>query len=131
MLLTFGDESTLAVEYIGRGVEIGNTLEITVKTDNFNAVRAIFLNKDKLSTITTETGEIYNNYSSLKCINANTLDDPNLVIMYITLRYAELDDVVDKLKAETDRLKASNDDLNKQVSDLTECVLEMSELLYS
>ena len=130
MLLTFSDGSTLDVEYIGKSIEADNALNITVITEDYNSVRSIFSNKDILSSITTETGEVYNNYSSLKRINTE-LNLENQTVMYIEVRYAELDSVVDELKQETDKLKAENKELNDQVSMLTDCVLEMSELVYS
>ena len=130
MLLTFSDGSTLDVEYIGKSIEVDNALNITVITEDYNSVRSIFSNKDILSSITTETGEVYNNYSSLKRINTE-LNLENQTVMYIEVRYAELDSVVDELKQETDKLKAENKELNDQVSMLTDCVLEMSELVYS
>ena len=130
MLLTFSDGSTLDVEYIGKSIEVDNALNITVITEDYNSVRSIFSNKDILSSITTETGEVYNNYSSLKRINTE-LNLENQTVMYIEVRYAELDSVVDELKQETDKLKAENKELNEQVSMLTDCILEMSELVYS
>ena len=130
MLLTFSDGSTLDVEYIGKSIEVDNALNITVITEDYNSVRSIFSNKDILSSITTETGEVYNNYSSLKRINTE-LNIENQTVMYIEVRYAELDSVVDELKQETDKLKAENKELNEQVSMLTDCILEMSELVYS
>ena len=130
MLLTFSDGSTLDVEYIGKSIEVDNALSITVITEDYNSVRSIFSNKDILSSITTETGEVYNNYSSLKRINTE-LNLENQTVMYIEIRYAELDSVVDELKQETDKLKAENKELNEQVSMLTDCILEMSELVYS
>ena len=130
MLLTFSDGSTLDVEYIGKSIEVHNALNITEITEDYNSVRSIFSNKDILSSITTETGEVYNNYSSLKRINTE-LNLENQTVMYIEIRYAELDSVVDELKQETDKLKAENKELNEQVSMLTDCVLEMSELVYS
>ena len=130
MLLTFSDGSTLDVEYIGKSIEVDNALNITVITEDYNSVRSIFSNKDILSSITTETGEVYNNYSSLKRINTE-LNLENQTVMYIEVRYAELDSIVDELKQETDKLKAENKELNEQVSMLTDCVLEMSELVYS
>ena len=130
MLLTFSDDSTLDVEYIGKSIEVDNALNITVITEDYNSVRSIFSNKDILSSITTETGEVYNNYSSLKRINTE-LNLENQTVMYIEIRYAELDSVVDELKQETDKLKADNKELNEQVSMLTDCILEMSELVYS
>ena len=130
MLLTFSDGSTLDVEYIGKSIEVDNALNITVITEDYNSVRSIFSNKDILSSITTETGEVYNNYSSLKRINTE-LNLENQTVMYIEIRYAELDSVVDELKQETDKLKAENKELNEQVSMLTDCILEMSELVYS
>ena len=130
MLLTFSDGSALDVEYIGKSIEVDNALNITVITEDYNSVRSIFSNKDILSSITTETGEVYNNYSSLKRINTE-LNLENQTVMYIEIRYAELDSVVDELKQETDKLKAENKELNEQVSMLTDCILEMSELVYS
>ena len=130
MLLTFSDGSTLDVEYIGKSIEVDNALNITVITEDYNSVRSIFSNKDILSSITTETGEVYNNYSSLKRINTE-LNLENQTVMYIEVRYAELDSVVNELKQETDKLKAENKELNEQVSMLTDCILEMSELVYS
>ena len=130
MLLTFSDGSTLDVEYIGKSIEVDNALNITVITEDYNSVRSIFSNKDILSSITTETGEVYNNYSSLKRINTE-LNLENQTVMYIEVRYAELDSVVDELKQETNKLKAENKELNEQVSMLTDCILEMSELVYS
>ena len=130
MLLTFSDGSTLDVEYIGKSIEVDNALNITVITEDYNSVRSIFSNKDILSSITTETGEIYNNYSSLKRINTE-LNLENQTVMYIEIRYAELDSIVDELKQETDKLKAENKELNEQVSMLTDCILEMSEVVYS
>lgn len=130
MLLTFSDDSTLDVEYIGKSIEVDNALNITVITEDYNSVRSIFSNKDILSSITTETGEVYNNYSSLKRINTE-LNKENKTVMYIEIRYAELDSVVDELKQETNKLNADNKELNEQVSMLTDCILEMSELVYS
>ena len=59
MLLTFSDGSTLDVEYIGKSIEVDNALNITVITEDYNSVRSICSNKDILSSITTETGEVY------------------------------------------------------------------------
>ena len=87
MLLTFSDGSTLDVEYIGKSIEVDNALNITVITEDYNSVRSIFSNKDILSSITTETGEVYNNYSSLKRINTE-LNLENQTVMYIEVRYA-------------------------------------------
>lgn len=129
MILSFNDGPTLEIMTIDKHEEEENVLKISLKTKDYNAVRDIFSNSELTNTIMADNGDVYNNYSCLKRISTD-MDGEQNIIMYIEMRYAGLDTIVEKMQDDTKELKLENQKLAEQVDMLTECILEMSELLY-
>lgn len=135
MILQFNDGNTIEIESFGKNEDL-SILSFFLYTEDFNMVKEMFMQKERLSAITIGT-DTYSNYTTLKSMTADMCEDGRIYVS-VQLAYAGLDEQLSQLEEKNEVLKNEmfsvkneNKNLSDQIEILTGCILEMSELLYS
>ena len=96
---------------------IGDALTITINVDektSYQEIKDAFFNKENLMTITDDSGNVYENYTTISSFRSTIENDRETI--EIVLLYSGVKDEVEEVK--------------KEIKELTDAILEISEYLY-
>lgn len=121
MILQFNDGNTIEIESFGKNDDL-SILSFFLYTEDFNMVKEMFMQKERLSVITIGT-DTYSNYTTLKSMTADMCEDGRIYVS-VQLAYHGLNEQVLQLKEE-------NGELVNKISILKEENAELKEQLMS